>query len=726
LKEFTILVAPIIIADVKNHVYEKKIFLYLICLILITITVPFSMGFPLLQHNLLVFIFILNILIFVFILRDKLTACTMDGSLLGAWLEKSWAILSNLVAESHVSDPYTTLFMYIGLAMLIIDIIFNTKANSLSLLDRFSFVWNNRYLLLIYFLLIFTLNIALYVLSIGIIISTTSLLLFVYTMFCKIILFRIVIIVLMFMFTGCIQLSSFYFSLVSIISIMCLSYFSLFYVMPFIVPTFIENSNIFNLFICNIFNLFSCNIEAIDLTPLRVGLIHLFKSNPITSKMMDILKLYNSKPIINTDSSFRIPYTSLSINKVVLYMRPRLSAYVPLNFTKLINTTQTLTYNIKSNNSLAVFSNIVKLNLSTIITDLHYLFTTHSTNFNARLVCDDYVVAIKAKITGCLLEEISVEASSTAKEYPSKDYFKSKDPDSDSFGLEKQKNDIDRIGRLLHNTDPCNTGYNNNPIVCVQSNISHGISEGQDDPNIYGEHSGLNMGKKRVLPHVYPGELDSDEYTEISSIHSEDFSKGTKQDKLARVEKKLNETKHTAEEIRKDVKQTINTLDEITDRKITRLPRDPVFSKEVEKGQTDIEASYRNTRTKANGLPTGPWNLSGLLTEVSLKKAFLSRYKSDHTIHEMGATNEEKHANNALRGLVKDSFKIRENLFKLLRIRNDIRSLSSDGSDFSDKNKLPKNEQRSKNEQHSKNEQSLLDDLEDVTQNMPSYMDPED
>jgi hypothetical protein len=200
-----------------------------------------------------------------------------------------------------------------------------------------------------------------------------------------------------------------------------------------------------------------------------------------------------------------------------------------------------------------------------------------------------------------------------------------------------------------------------------------------------------------------------------------------------------------AQEIKNDVKDTIQTLDQITDKKIARMAGDPVFSQAVQLGKTDAETSYQSTRTKSNGTTTGPWNLSAMASEVSLKRAFLSQYKSDHTSHEMGATEEEKHTNKALRGLVKDSFQIRDNLFKLLGIRKDIKSLSDDGSNFPYKNKqsskneqlskneqsskneqLSKNEQSSKNEQLSKNEQSLLDDFADITQNMPSNMDPED
>jgi hypothetical protein len=91
--------------------------------------------------------------------------------------------------------------------------------------------------------------------------------------------------------------------------------------------------------------------EFIDFTSLKEGFIRIFKSHPVISKIVRIIEINSTKPSVERSSPFRPAFFDFTIQKVIPFIKARLSAFVPLNLPKFI--TVSLPFSARGSNILA-------------------------------------------------------------------------------------------------------------------------------------------------------------------------------------------------------------------------------------------------------------------------------------------------------------------------------------------------------------------------------------
>jgi len=154
------------------------------------------------------------------------------------------------ISDSVFNDIFICINIIIGLNMIIIGLLNNRK--TLSIKDNFLFIMKNKEQLFIIaltmFLAIFILNVLLFILGLGIIVDTSSLTLFLYTFFPKVINIRLILIFIICSITKEFKLDNVSLSLSNLILMMVLGSVNYYYVLPYFKSImFLGLTNISNL-----------------------------------------------------------------------------------------------------------------------------------------------------------------------------------------------------------------------------------------------------------------------------------------------------------------------------------------------------------------------------------------------------------------------------------------------------------------------------------------------
>jgi hypothetical protein len=174
------------------------------------------------------------------------------GSDFGLYLGYCISRLEGGIANSICNDLYLATLFIIGISMIILSLIGSN--NNMSIKDKLTYFIENFKLILPFmvsmFIFIFILNIFLILCGLDVSISTLNLTSFFYTLFCKVVLIRIVVTLVISAYTKEFKLNSFSLSVSSVIFIFILGGINFYYVIPlvkFILALGLTNAtNIFN------------------------------------------------------------------------------------------------------------------------------------------------------------------------------------------------------------------------------------------------------------------------------------------------------------------------------------------------------------------------------------------------------------------------------------------------------------------------------------------------
>lgn len=199
---------------------------------------------------------------------------------------------------------------------------------------------------------------------------------------------------------------------------------------------------------------------------------------------------------------------------------------------------------------------------------------------------------------------------------------------------------------------------------------------------------------------IYP-DVDS----EYDAVNTKELGKDTSKDKSSVIDEEVAENKHQANLVREDLRNHLKKLDNITKARISnaRIRRES-FDNHINGQDQEIKKLHDDAYSTSN--VNNP-KYEDKINESGIRKAMFSVYKSERSAHILGTnvSEEEKETVNAIKGLTKDIFQLRENRFELINLKkhHDIQP---------DKFKDTKG--------------SLLDDYADVSAEMPDYTGGED
>ena len=139
----------------------------------------------------------------------------------------------NIIETSIIPDNVSCLLLFIGLCMLITNAILY-KSNSFSLLSKLKFLLKNKEYFVFIFTGFFLVNIILAFTGIAIPINITSFNLFILTVFCRVVLFRLIFLGFNYYITREIHMNLLCMSLQNILVIFLIFYVNILFVLPFI------------------------------------------------------------------------------------------------------------------------------------------------------------------------------------------------------------------------------------------------------------------------------------------------------------------------------------------------------------------------------------------------------------------------------------------------------------------------------------------------------------
>lgn len=152
---------------------------------------------------------------------------------------------------------------------------------------------------------------------------------------------------------------------------------------------------------------------------------------------------------------------------------------------------------------------------------------------------------------------------------------------------------------------------------------------------------------------------NEDVFSEIYSIHSQDYIDGSKQERIERVEENLENQEQLSKDIRDDLKSTQKELDNITQRKVARLSEreHQDFFALLNKGEEKIEKVKRavSNRPGPSSASTSErsWSYAERADELSIKRGLVSLFKYNYTSQKEENNGHEQEANKAVEGFVK-------------------------------------------------------------------------
>ena len=379
------------------------------------------------------------------------------------------------IAESTHNGLATAILVIFLFAMMINDLFLSKK--SMSLEERLDYLLKNLHLIFTFIIGIFFINTLLFLLGIGIMIDTSTLPLFIYTLLAKITSIRLLFILFISSVTKEFKAEYLSISVFTVIVMGILAVFNFHFVLPYlnIIGSFVlERLGATYTNTCNFAD--RTAIKFSNHKGLLEGIYRIVNAFPIFHK---ILKLFNTLQETNTSnvlSTFRV--TKSNPFKFIHKVTPltKLSKFSPINIAETIPNKLDLYISYKGNtNYLTGFVSSFAANMSNYVSNC------------ASLTCKVHLTFLGEKFTiHSVFENGNLQEYSfhrTPVNLKNKSYFNSFYP-----------NGKDKVKELLALTDPSKIG--SNLRVFMQSNTSH-------DNTIYSRESSTadlveNRGRKRT------------------------------------------------------------------------------------------------------------------------------------------------------------------------------------------------------------------------------------
>ena len=315
--------------------------------------------------------------------------------------------MDKTISDSIFNDTYICINIIIGLNMIIIGLLNNRK--TLSIKDKLLFIMKNKELLFIFaltmFLAIFILNVILFILGLGIIVDTSSLTLFLYTFFPKVISVRLIIIFFICSITKEFKLDNVSLSLSSLIFMMLLGSVNYYYVLPYFkVIMFLGLTKLNNL----LSRVYLADYSAMKTTSnqsLAEGIYNIITKFPIMGRLFSSFRSYGYN--YNILSPFRSSYNELIKYKINIYPITKISKFTRIDLFTNVEKRIELFYLYKGKiNSLEALLKNDSLYLRDLIS--HFVSSYSNLTCKINLTCADQIVTINTTFNNGHLEEFNL------------------------------------------------------------------------------------------------------------------------------------------------------------------------------------------------------------------------------------------------------------------------------------------------------------------------------
>lgn len=433
-------------------------------------------------------------------------------------------LVDKTISDSVFNDTFLCINIIIGLAMIIIGLLHSRK--TMSIKDKFLFIVENKKKLFIIgltmLLAISALNMLLFILGLGITVDTSSLTLFLYTFFPKLINIRLILIFITCSITKEFKLDNVSLSLSSLIFMMLLGSVNYYYVLPYFkVIMFLGLTKLNNL-LSRIYLADYSAIKATSNQSLAEGIYNIITKFPIMGRLFTSFRSYNYN--YNILSPFRSSYNEVIKNNINIYPLTKISKFTRIDLFTNVEKRIELFYLYKGNiNSLEALLKNDSLYLRDLIS--HFVSSYSNLTCKINLTCADQIVNIYTTFKNGHLEEFNLNRTnlnfvnevdkkaagnlnflnSLLNTQCSNDLLDLSPKNTNSFDLCPKNIDsfydpsADRTRELLHLTDPMNNGYDLQ--VFMQKgfrNYDYNIQQGESSRQSL-HPSNSNRGIKRPL-----------------------------------------------------------------------------------------------------------------------------------------------------------------------------------------------------------------------------------
>ena len=428
-------------------------------------------------------------------------------------------IAEKAIANSSFNDTFLSINVTIGLSMIILGLINSQETQSLH--DKFLFITKNKDIFFIFGLamvfVIFTVNILLFLVGLGILVETGSITLFIYTFFSKVISIKLILLFIFCSITKEFKLHNVSLSLSSVIFMILLGSANYYYVIPYVkVIMSLGLTKLYNIFtqICLLVE--NSTIKTDYHETLTEGIYNILVKFPIIGRYLELFKI-SHKNYKDIHSPFRMFYHNPFKYKVNIYPLAAISKFNnKFMFTIVENKLAVLHLYGVTVDSLELQWKKNYMNYTTALT-YHLPFTYNNFACNGKLICSDQMVDIYSTVKNNSLELFYLERTNLEKfSYKSPNLYKgnsdianlSSYKKSDNSFLASSYDSLDFI-RNYHISPP---NQNNSLQVFMQQGFSNDHYNYQQGFNSYdysfqqgesstvtGEHFNLNRGTKRSL-----------------------------------------------------------------------------------------------------------------------------------------------------------------------------------------------------------------------------------
>jgi len=194
---------------------------------------------------------------------------------------------------------------------------------------------------------------------------------------------------------------------------------------------------------------------------------------------------------------------------------------------------------------------------------------------------------------------------------------------------------------------------------------------------------------------VYP-----DVNSEFDPVNTEQLSKDTSENKSKTLDKDLDDNKGQSKQVREDLRNHLKTLDRLSKSRVSNARAiDDTFNNHINDEEKRVQKVHKNAYLDSSN--EKPW-YEDKINENAMSKSLFAVNKSEYSaeIMKTNITEEEKETREAVKGLTKDLYQLRDNRFDLMRLKKE----NTEKSDLSRDNKP-----------------SLLDDYADLSTEMADY-----
>lgn len=377
---------------------------------------------------------------------------------------------------------YHFILFLIGLLMIILNTFVQRK--DISFFTKLKLIWKNIYFLFFLYLFIFSINITILTLGFGITVNTTNVILFVYTIFCRIVLFKIIFIILIYWIKGSVSLEFMCLSIKDLGLIFLFSYFNYYYFMVFVGVIY---QNINSMLVGNLKELFKDTIKngsslfsSTFNKDVVSSIINILNSCPLLRGLIRCINIW----ILNTDCNRSSPFRKFEkafkrINTLVYFTKP-MSKFI--HFKNYNNYTREYSYTVKLHCKSDTFLNLVAVNYVKLYNHISNLVNSE---YIFNIICYDSNLKLEISCNEGRLEKLLFTSDKRKIPYVNLNFTDTNKAYYEQIPLKKNHNELDF---LKFNSTPPKDLVNytvNSALVNFDPDSLQEETELTSDPVIY-------------------------------------------------------------------------------------------------------------------------------------------------------------------------------------------------------------------------------------------------